>query len=214
MIVTLMSFSEALREGLIRKGDYLNLPKYLWKDDNKEVSAGRNMTGCGKDQVFKREDNLRWVYAMDFQGKPAIFASPTEFDLILSRRTGYENAEEVLSSIVSAYSNEDLGLYARSLKEEDAKFLGMTFMLENILSYNEKKIWLANKRPTFQFGKKIHGIRTYESLGINTSYLVNYCGVRDDFAGICPVLSVEGDKLYIDLESMKNDGVWKVVPIL
>ena len=104
----LMNVLEALRDGLILEGDYINLSVCFKKDNN---------------------ENLIWFYSEDYNKVPTLFGITTEVE---------KHSYESLDNMCSTYSSLDLGMKARRWKSEDIKYLIRSQKISKILERDLK----------------------------------------------------------------------------
>ena len=208
-----ISLEKALRIKLIRKGDLIN-PSGCFGNKINEIILGRHRTGLNYDQFFKREENLIWTYDLDLNGKPTLFSSQTEFDLILQGKAGCENVENLLNTMSSVYSSHEVGLNARALTKEDAEFFVCNkIALERFIKPNNKTVWLASSYVDPSSKHQDFGVYIMFDSGIgryNLFYPYGY-GSRVGYAACFAISLLNPEKLLVDIESMTRYGVWKLI---
>lgn len=209
----LISFEEAIRTGLIKEGDMVNLIACL-QHDNREVLLEADETGWDEDQVFEREDNLKWCFTLDFEGNPILLGHTTEFNLALQGEVAYKSVKNgLLNEIASVYSNEEIGIYARSINIIDADFLENN---ENICFWkNITDSWINTSYSRvsvqyFQSGIKVLKYFEVRDCDLYDMYGKSYYGVN----GITPIILLKDSKILLQIDLMERDGEWKLIPAI
>ena len=215
-----MEFYEAVRKGIIKTGDYVDAEELFFKE-KPEITISGNLTGCGRNQTFKRE-RLEWIFSKDEKGNLKLFGSTTEDRLTLYGKAGYENGVKVQNTILKKlYSNNNIDIEASATTKEDYEFL---FKHQAIRDKHRLKLvhcwnaatWLGssliveNARQTGYTHYCIYCVLSDSAIQISSLFNSNYQeGTK--CLGLRPVLLIPEYQILVDVDSKKKEGCWKLV---
>lgn len=208
----LITLEEAIRIGLIKEGDRVEIKK-CHRKDHKSVVLRKSKTGWRSNQTFKREDNLEWVFSRDYQGNPAFFGSATEFSVYLKGEIGALNVKETLNDICELYSNEILGLTAGSIMYQDILYLRENPAGHNIIAGDKKKIWIPMHYISMKnsVSTRVGVYQLYYSRVFEFDLRVkNYVYYKN--SKIRPKILIKDAKVLVDIDSFEKDGIWNLIP--
>lgn len=207
-----MGFYKAVRKRIIKKGDFVN-PEELFLHEPK-VTIEPQQSGCNEEQTFKRE-KLIWFFANDAKGNFSLFGSTTKAELKLYGKTGYDNGVIIQNTIIkSLYNNDIISLNSRAWTKEDVLELRKNVDVKRVLTYSaffKKAGWLGSSFMCENYSCMRFGINYVSRKGVNYCHLFRSnehlsCGRY----GLRPVLLIPDSKVIVDLDSMKENGSWKL----
>ena len=102
----------------LKVGDYVS---YVPETTVKEYNLKKEASGQDEDQIIAQDEQMKWrVFSINSDGTVDIIGDGTTKGVSLSGAIGYNNGVYVLNDICEKiYSNDSLGLKARSIKLED-----------------------------------------------------------------------------------------------
>ncbi len=206
----LISFEEALR-GTIKEGDEVII-NALYPDESEVVKLYPNETGYEEEQLFSREEDLKFFYAKNKEGIPTFWGNATKKQINLYGRTGATFGITSVNKACKPWTNLEMGLYSKATTEDDYNHLRNTLKLYYDLI--RKGSWLGSQYVYTIEGHIYFGLHSVESSGNVSGYELfsSLSGAFYDDHYIRPAVSVYlPSKIMVDMEKSK-DGAWVLVP--
>lgn len=150
----IIEFQKALKKGLIQKGHYFQTVA----TQRSVVTVSKGETGYNKDQEFITKQGETKLWRLVEAGKTAkdcrLFGPPTKKQLILLRRTGYENAIDILDKIsagTNIFTEFFKDVYSCRLpeREYEVRSSGWTTFLEKLKAELKKYEHIDDKNMTY-----------------------------------------------------------------
>ena len=205
----LISFEEALR-GTIKEGDRVII-NALYPDESEVVKIYPDETGYKEEQLFSREEDLKFFYAKNKEGIPTFWGDATKKEIYFYGRTGAIFGITSVNKACKPWTNLEMGLYSRASTADDYNYLR-----DNLIGYRYilfEPAWLGSQYVDTDDGYVYFGLRNvYDDGSMDWSYL--FTSDNGGYSGgnyVRPAVSVYlPSKIMVDMEKSKN--AWVLVP--
>lgn len=170
------TMKEIVNLGSLEIGDYVAYTP----DSASSYSLSSSYSGYSRNQTISQQ-SFKWrVLSVNDDGTVDLISeTPTSTSIIFSNAVGYNNAVYLLNDIsASLYSNDSLGVTARSINIEDIENHMTSAGLEYVHSYASSVAWGQTKTYTIQNFSSYPNLYRYEvGSGISTT-VVNTNGAK------------------------------------